>query len=440
MSRTTVSAYRDREAERRRAEARELSRLERALQHLSELKRQLAELEPIDDPVAFRQAPVGAAIAALSASGRREWLDRIPGEVDRIEQAIRVAKERRLRLALTARSLIQTGAEGSRKALERIAINAKLADRDTFIGMQRDIAALVTARIFQAQQLTTPPTDDAARRLARQLLGPELSPVPTENLIPIPDDRLTALVRTMAHLGSAAEPLLKRAEAIFEFASSPDFQLKLDSLCLDASGLRNAEDQRRKAFAKAEETIDSLAPFDGPSAASLRMRLATVDGMSTADFDALLKEAKAQVEVMARTQDAERARKAIVLGLEAMGYAVQLQDGAWNPGERISIQRPDEPNYDIQLAAAPDGRIQTKVRAFLHPGRSSGPSERDQEVEKSWCDDFRSLHERLELEGVVARLEHEDAPGSAAVLPIERVQDRSGRPPEDGAGLTKRRQ
>ena len=111
-----------------------------------------------------------------------------------------------------------------------------------------------------------------------------------------------------------------------------------------------------------------------------------------------------------------------------------------NTGERISIQRPDEPNYDIQLAAAPDGRIQTKVRAFLHPGRSSGPSERDQEVEKSWCDDFRSLHERLELEGVVARLEHEDAPGSAAVLPIERVQDRSGRPPEDGAGLTKRRQ
>ena len=190
MSRTTVSAYRDREAERRRAEARELSRLERALQHLSELKRQLAELEPIDDPVAFRQAPVGAAIAALSASGRREWLDRIPGEVDRIEQAIRVAKERRLRLALTARSLIQTGAEGSRKALERIAINAKLADRDTFIGMQRDIAALVTARIFQAQQLTTPPTDDAARRLARQLLGPELSPVSTENLIPIPDDQI----------------------------------------------------------------------------------------------------------------------------------------------------------------------------------------------------------------------------------------------------------
>ena len=35
-------------------------------------------------------------------------------------------------------------------------------------------------------------------------------------------------------------------------------------------------------------------------------------------------------------------------------------------------QRPEEPNYDVELPAAPNGKIQSKVKAYDHSGRSSG--------------------------------------------------------------------
>jgi hypothetical protein len=54
------------------------------------------------------------------------------------------------------------------------------------------------------------------------------------------------------------------------------------------------------------------------------------------------------------------------------------------------VQKPEEPNYDIQLAAASDGRIQSKVRAYAHSGRSPGINMRDLEVEGNWCADLKA--------------------------------------------------
>jgi hypothetical protein len=81
--------------------------------------------------------------------------------------------------------------------------------------------------------------------------------------------------------------------------------------------------------------------------------------------------------------------------LQELGYEVRLQGDAWGPGDRIAVQKPEEPNYDVQLAAASDGRIQSKVRAYAHSGRSPGINKRDVEVEGSWCNDLKALNARL---------------------------------------------
>jgi hypothetical protein len=78
---------------------------------------------------------------------------------------------------------------------------------------------------------------------------------------------------------------------------------------------------------------------------------------------AAISDAKKHAEQLAAQQDAERARNAILEGLQELGYEVRLQGDAWGPGDRIAVQKPEEPNYDVQLAAASDGRIQSKVRA-----------------------------------------------------------------------------
>ena len=52
-------------------------------------------------------------------------------------------------------------------------------------------------------------------------------------------------------------------------------------------------------------------------------------------------------------------------------------------GHEARNQRPNEPNYDVQLSAPPNGQIQSKVRAYAHAGRSEGVNRRDVEVSKA---------------------------------------------------------
>jgi hypothetical protein len=129
---------------------------------------------------------------------------------------------------------------------------------------------------------------------------------------------------------------------------------------------------------------------------------------------------KKHAEKLAAQQDAERARSAILEGLQELGYEVKLQGKGWEPGARIVVQKPEEPNYDVQLAAASDGRIQSKVRAHAHSGRSGGVNQRDLEVEGNWCADLKSLNELLLTAGIEARLDQEEAPGAAVQVPIAR--------------------
>ena len=117
--------------------------------------------------------------------------------------------------------------------------------------------------------------------------------------------------------------------------------------------------------------------------------------------------------------------------LRGLGYEVNVQ-GDWSEGERITVARPNEPNYDVQLAAIPGGQIQSKVRAYDHAGRSTGVNRRDVEVEQNWCDDLDKLNALLAQRGIGAEILRQDGPGTAAQIPLpardERRVDDPGRP------------
>ena len=218
--------------------------------------------------------------------------------------------------------------------------------------------------------------------------------------------------------------LRDKAERLFETPASADFQLKLDSLCLDAAMLRDVQHQRIETERKIEAAIDRLAPFDDPESAALKSRLSEALSAPVQQSQSLAEKAVEHAQLMAQQEDARKARAAMLSGLVALGYEVHIEGESWDSGERITVSRPEEPNYDVQLAARADGKVQAKVRAFRHSGRSEATNIRDVEVEDQWCSDLRNLHSQMASQGIAATLERAEAPGALPVVLVDHPGNR----------------
>jgi hypothetical protein len=177
--------------------------------------------------------------------------------------------------------------------------------------------------------------------------------------------------------------------------------------------------RRRNLQAVADEGMTWLSPFKSLSAESLRERLqAALEAGDFANAQAIAGEARVWAEAEGKRQDGERLRTVLLSELQELGYEVNLQGEAWDEGTRITIQKPSEPNYGIQLAAMPGGAVQSKVRAYDHPGRSAGVNRRDVEVEQGWCQDLAHVNKLLAGRGLEAEIAHAEGRGSSEQKPL----------------------
>ena len=338
--------------------------------------------------------------------------------------------ERRVQLEFAALSLM-CGADGKmRRTLDDCVRRARRAKRDEFSRLRLEIEAIVTSRITENRPPAHQKQSEESLKLAAVLMysvADSERPTPPQlanQLAP----KIKKLIADIAALGAEAGHLLDRAERLLSVGDDRDLGLKLDSLMIEASELSAAARSRKELRAAMDAAEEALVPFDDPSSTALKARLAELSSMVDADAIRItVSRATKHAEQLATQQDAERARNVILEGLQELGYELQLQGDGWGPGQRIAVQKPEEPNYDIQLAAAPDGRIQSKVRAYAHAGRSSGINVRDVEVEGNWCADLKTLNAHLRAVGIEAQLDQEDLPGSAIQVPIERANVEASR-------------
>jgi hypothetical protein len=437
MSRLTLTRYRDLEAERRRELQREIKRLRKELQRCIRLEDELAQLEAVEprkyaELLSQLNSSQEAIAEVAPSSQRREWLERVTNEAARLEQAIVAANERRMQLEFAALTLMRGADRETRKKLEQCVRRARGAKREEFSALQREFEAITTSRLTEAQTTPREARDEESVKLASALMRTISQPIPLSryqgpNHI---EDKIRTLIGEIAGMGAEVntDSLLERAEKLLSMTGDLGFQLKLDSLMIDASEL-SAESRRRKEMRKAIELgEEALEPFDDPSSTALKARLAGLEpSEGSGVILAAVSDATKHVEQLCQRHDAERARSAILDGLRDLGYEVHLQVDGWGPGDRIAAHKPDEPNYDVQLAAAADGRVQSRVRAYAHPGRWSGTNRRDREVEENWCSDLKALNGRLLGLGIEARVEIEEAPGTAeqVAIPNESIE----RPP-----------
>ena len=93
MSGLKVASYADREAARRREEARDLSEIARQLQRLERLSKQLANLSvpPASSLQSIRQRMENTT-PSLTVAERRDFIARLKIDAERFEAAIRDAK------------------------------------------------------------------------------------------------------------------------------------------------------------------------------------------------------------------------------------------------------------------------------------------------------------------------------------------------------------
>ena len=65
------------------------------------------------------------------------------------------------------------------------------------------------------------------------------------------------------------------------------------------------------------------------------------------------------------------------------------------------------------------------MRAYAHPGRSSGINRRDVEVEQSWCEDLARINKLLAERGILADIAHQEGLGTTEQILIPARRERS---------------
>jgi hypothetical protein len=460
MSKLVLVNYGISDAEEREAR-RKIALIRSMLERCARLQTELARLEPVAgqdwSEVLERYRKL------VDASQWKDFVDeynRLYGELPEVERRLAKeladAKAKRLRLELTAATLLASaGTSAERKELEAISQGAGGLYGGKFQDARSWMEKLVRQRLESPLSADDPASTSDQIALAKDLLAaspgegtgasgsggfgesgqapyvasPAGPATPSDRVIQL-SERLSELDPGLVSVGDLIARLLEVP------AKSPgDRGLLIDSIELEAQERLNAAKRRRELDAVIDDGMAWLTPFQSLSADSLRERLAAAAAAGDlAAARSTAADARVWAEAEGKRQDGMRIRDALLGELTELGYEVNLQGEAWNEGSRITIQKPSEPNYDVQLSSAPGGAIQSKVRAYDHAGRSAGINRRDVEVEQGWCNDLSRVNKLLAKRGVAAQIVHEDRPGSAAQAPLPARSDRAVAP-----GLAKAR-
>jgi hypothetical protein len=445
MSKLVLVNYRVSEAEEREVR-RKIELIRAMLARCARLQQELKALEPVagenwGDTLARYQKFVDKNQWREFIGDYNRLYDELPAVERQLETAVSEAKAKRLRLELTAATLMATDTTAAERAeLSSIASNAASLYAGRFADAKEKVDKLLRRHLDTGLGAAEHQMTEDQMTLARELLAampasgnsqaaeggfgePPQMPFNHDNYAPRPRkagriEKLTGILSQIDPALAPVEDLLARLRQLAA-GQSGEHALLLDSIELEAQERLAAARRRCELQAIVDDGMAWLSPFQSLSAEQLRERLHAA--LAAADFAAAratADEARAWAEAEGKRQDAERVRAVLLRELREFGYEVNLQGPAWDEGSRITIQKPSEPNYDIQLGAMPGGAVQSKVRAYDHPGRSAGMNRRDVEVEQSWCEDLARLNQALAGCGVTAEITHVEGPGSSEQKPL----------------------
>ena len=444
MSKLVWVNYRISDAEERETR-RKIALLRGMLERCAALQQELQKLEPLSgenwgETLARYQTFVDQNRWREFTDDYNRLYEEIPAVERNLAQELTQAKAKRLRLELTAATLLASSiTAGERSELSGISSKAAGLYAARFEDAVAKVNAILRRRLDTPLNVADPELTADQIALARDLLAtsPQApgfadSPqaeyqLPTQSGSINDADRINRLIEQISQIDPLLAPVDDLQTRLRQMPSrnAGDRALLIDSVTLEVKDRLDAARRKRDLQKTIDEGLSWLTPFHSLSADGHREHLAAA--LQSSDLTAAraaASDARVWAEVEGRLQDGARVRSVLLSELQELGYEVNVQGQAWDEGSRVTIQKPSEPNYDIQLSSAPGGAVQSKVRAYNHAGRSAGINRRDVEVEQSWCGDLARVNKVLAERGISSQIAHEDGPGNSAQIPLPAQHDR----------------
>ena len=236
--------------------------------------------------------------------------------------------------------------------------------------------------------------------------------------------QVTSLMTHVANLellgaGERAVQLQKDVQGACAIEDDGVRAMRLDSLVIV---LRQAkEDALVMARLRRQATLLAAEAVDAPGCTKLIKFLAQAAKASQEELQTVVQGAQARLAEIRAIVAADSRRRAVLAGLQQLGYEVQEQlSTATTAGGRVIVRRNSDSNYGVEIVASADmERMQVRTVAMDEGRDISG----DVPAEQRWCSDFDELQKRLKVQGTEVVIEK--ALGVGAV-PVKVLGDLRG--------------
>ena len=339
MSKLVFVNYRISDAEERETR-RKIALIRSMLERCARLQGELAALEPVagenwEETLARYRKFVDASRWNEFVDDYNRLYDELPDVVRRLEQELSDARAKRLRLELTAATLlVSTEAPADRKVLQAIAGKAGNLFGDSFQTAQSKIEKLVRDRLATPLAVSSPKMTDDQIALARDLLAASPAEARTTRTNTGFEEtkqhsydtnsadngavsgRVIQLSEKLARLQServSVDDLMTRLRDV-STKSASERGLLIDSIELEAQERLDVAKRKREIERLVDEGLAWLTPFQSLSADSLRERLAAAaDSDDVAAARSVSAEARTWAESEGQRQDGEGIRSASLM-------------------------------------------------------------------------------------------------------------------------------
>lgn len=230
-----------------------------------------------------------------------------------------------------------------------------------------------------------------------------------------------AHVANLELLGASAEAakLQQEIHSVCALEDEAVRGMRLDSLQVALK--RAKEDAVAVARRRRQATLLSAEAQQVPGAQEIAKALSDASGGSQEALQAALEAAQSRLDELRSAKAAESRRRAVLAGLQQLGYEVQEQlSTATTANGRLIVREHSESNYGVEISAgAGMERMQVRTVAFNAERDTTG----DVPAEQRWCGDFGELQKRLAAQGT--KVVVEKALGVGAV-PVKVLADARG--------------
>jgi len=379
-----------------------------------------------------------ASLATMLELGQHVSLQKeAPQLVQRLrsdmDQRLAQAETARLGTARLIRSLLFTATTVLRQANDAgIELPPDVAEllQKASLGKCGDIA-LMEAAILKGLALTKPrqsissTLSGVSQQLSSNSKADSLDDWLSRNTdLPSSDKRFTDADRLITQIRVldqrfASDPFEHRLQEIASHAGTANQGLMLDAICLELkTHLKKATqlESARRRIAELRIEADVSGDFD-----ALRSLFSQVtDCLQTDNFteaNSLTEHIEAVLNTARMRMSAQRRRRALIQGLNEIGYAVNTEmEKVWTSQKQIVVRSPVNASTGIELGGNLDaGRCQVRVVALEGTSGSRDPK-LDKEHETQWCSDLTKLQETLASSGASLRIEKATAAG---VVPLK---------------------